>query len=227
MAELRAARSKGFDGTGEESFAVAAGEPAVSAEHRAVERRQDLALILHVLRTRGRLLAVLILPASVALLMCSGSLRDSVVCVPVIGVLGPVLAVLDVELLRLPNRVVLPAIPFQFALLAAAAAASGQSGALLRSVCAALATALSLGALAALSGGRFGWGDVKLAAGLLAPVLGWFGWPPLVAAGWLAFVSAALVGAVRRRHRGVDSFAFGPYLLAAALAVLLWHGLRG
>jgi len=227
LAKLRAARSKGLDGVEEETLATTTGEPTSSAGHRTVERQQDLVLILNVLRTRGRLLAVLILSVSMALLLCCGSLRDSVVCVPVVGVLGPVLAVLDVELLRLPNRVVLPAIPFQLTLLAAAAAASGQSGALVRSVCAALITALFLGALAVFSGGGFGWGDVKVAAGLLAPILGWFGWPLLVAAGWLAFVSAALMGTLRRRRGGADSFAFGPYLIAAAMAVLLWRGIHG
>ena len=227
MAKQHAARWKSIHGAEEPRFAVAVGGLTASNASRAVERRRDWTLILDVLRTRGPLLAVLVLSASAALVWGCGAGWASVVFVPVLGVLGPVLEVLDVELLRLPNRLVLPAIPVQFILLAVATAASGQVGALLRSVCAAVVTFLLLGALATFTGGRFGWGDVKLAAGLLAPTLGWFSWSLLAAEGWLAFVSAALVGALRRRLRDVDSFAFGPYLIVAAVAVLLWGGRHG
>lgn len=71
-----------------------------------------------------------------------------------------------------------------------------------------------------------GWGDVKL-SGVLGLYLGWFGAAPLfygLAGGYLlaAITGVALMAAHRANRK--SHLAFGPFLLAAALAVILVTG---
>jgi prepilin signal peptidase PulO-like enzyme (type II secretory pathway) len=180
--------------------------------------------VLTALSHRRWVLGVLI-PALCALLLSRlDGWWAALVYVPLLGVLGPVLGVLDVELLRLPNCLVLPTIPVEFAVLVMASVVQDEVGVLVRVFVAAGVTAVLLGCLAAGSGGAFGWGDVKLSAGLLAPALAWSGWPAVVVAAWCSFGSAAVVAVVSRRLRGTGELAFGPYLLTASALVVLWRG---
>lgn len=136
------------------------------------------------------------------------------------------LAVIDVDVRRLPDRWTLPAYPVAAALLAWCSWATDGGWT-------AWATALACGVA---SGGIYlllvvanpaglGLGDVKLAVplGMLA---GWFGWP----AAFLAFLGAfclglvvGVVAAVRTGQGRKATFPFGPSMLAAAgLVVLLF-----
>ncbi|MEN9753594.1 MAG: hypothetical protein RL670_1285 [Actinomycetota bacterium] len=126
------------------------------------------------------------------------------------------LAVIDARSQRIPNRIVLPALAagllligfFDFALL-------GQ---------AALAAAASFGLFLVLnlvSRGQLGMGDVKLAAllGLGLGALGWGYWLLGVALGFVFGAFGALVLLIGSRGSNRKSFfAYGPYLVAGALA---------
>ncbi|MFK0127107.1 prepilin peptidase [Streptomyces nigra] len=71
--------------------------------------------------------------------------------------------------------------------------------------------------------GGLGLGDVKLALGLGA-VLGWYGWPILLIGVFAGFLFGAVygIGLVMAGRAGRRSrFAFGPFLLAGALAGVL------
>lgn len=137
-----------------------------------------------------------------------------------LGLVGLPLAVVDTELRRLPDALTLPAYPLLILLLGAAALAGSPSGSFLR----------ALAGMAALYGFFFvsvvlaphstGLGDVKL-AGLVGLALGWLGWTELIAGLLAALYLGVAVGVLRMvtRFGSLRSpFAFGPMLLAGALA---------
>ncbi len=135
------------------------------------------------------------------------------------------LTLIDVEHHRLPDAVVLPAYPISAALLALAAAATGDWGSLLR---AAIGMAALYGLyflLAVAKPGGMGFGDVKL-AGVLGLHLGYASVSALAVGTFAAFVLGGVVGialmvagrAGRRSH-----LPFGPFMLAGA-GLGLWVG---
>lgn len=138
-----------------------------------------------------------------------------------LGLAGVVLAVVDFDCHRLPDRLVLPLYPASSVLLGAAGLAEGD----LRRVATAGLVALSvlaglLVAVLAFPTG-FGLGDVKL-AGLLSLHLGWFGVSTAILGllaglllGSLAALGLLLTGRVTLR----TPIPFGPALLAGWLLV--------
>jgi leader peptidase (prepilin peptidase)/N-methyltransferase len=139
---------------------------------------------------------------------------------------GTALAIIDLRAHRLPDRITLPAYPLLAALLAVAAAVDGDAGRWLRAAAAAAVVGLAFLLLWALPASGLGLGDVKL-AGLLGLVLGWLGWPALAAGLFagvlLGGVVALVLLAARRAERGTP-IAYGPFLLAGGLLVLLAGG---
>ncbi|WP_282794163.1 A24 family peptidase [Streptomyces sp. CC224B] len=134
-----------------------------------------------------------------------------------------VLACVDRAVMRLPDVLTLPLAAAALALLGAAAALPGHGGSW---------TTAALGSLT-LSGGYFvlflinpngmAFGDVKLALALGA-ALGWYGWGTLLLGTFAGFVCAALYGGWLVVARGAGrrtAIAFGPFLLAGALAGVL------
>lgn len=177
-------------------------------------------LVRRTLCAHWRPLTLLTIGISAALTMRFGIDWDALLYVPLLGILGPVLGVLDMVLLRLPNNVMAIAMTLELGAMAVTIAVPGDDDAALRAVSAGFGTLLLLGLLAGCSRGQFGWGDVKL-AGLLAAALAWSTWLAVLVAAWFAFGSAFLVVlATRRRHPG-HMLAFGPFLLAGALVGLL------
>lgn len=139
------------------------------------------------------------------------------------GAAGVVLAVIDAEHHRLPDRVVLPTYVVGGALLLIAATLTGDFATWLRALFAAAAVFAVLFVLALISPEGFGFGDVKL-GGLLGMYLGWLGWDYVVlgvAAGFLIGTVAALVLVALRRASLRSPVPFGPALLAGALAAVV------
>ncbi len=137
------------------------------------------------------------------------------------------LTVIDVRQRRLPDRLVLPSYPAAIALLGAAALLLPGGGGHLIGALLGMAAALAFYLLLALiSPAGIGWGDVKL-SGVLGLYLGWFGATALAAGLAGAFVLAALTGLAliaSGRATGKTLLPLGPFMLAAALAVLLASG---
>lgn len=139
------------------------------------------------------------------------------------GALGVALAAIDIAVQRLPDPLTLPAYPILIALLAIAALAGHDFSALGRALLGGLAMGGGFLLLALVAPGQLGGGDVKL-AGLAGLVLGWLGWPAIIAGVALAFVLSAVVSLVllaARRLKLSSSISFGPFLLGGALLATL------
>lgn len=140
-----------------------------------------------------------------------------------LGALGVALAAIDVAVQRLPDRLTLPAYPILIALLAAAALAQHDMGALVRSLLGGLALGGAYLVLALLRPGQIGGGDIKV-AGLAGLVLGWLGWPAVLYGAVLGFVLAGVASLALLAARRVtmhSAISFGPYLLGGALLAML------
>ncbi|WP_432533510.1 prepilin peptidase [Kineococcus arenarius] len=132
------------------------------------------------------------------------------------------LALIDLDVRRLPDVIVLPSYPVALLLLGVASAADGQWAALLRALTGAAVLFLVYAVLWFARPGGMGLGDVKL-AGVLGLYLGWWGWDALVVGGFAAFFIGGLVslplvlagGAGRK-----SSIPFGPCMLVAAVGAL-------
>ncbi|NAZ81698.1 prepilin peptidase [Kineococcus sp. R8] len=133
------------------------------------------------------------------------------------------LALIDVDVHRLPDAIVLPSYPVALVLLGAASLLGADGAAFLRALAGAGALFGLYAVLWFVRPGGMGLGDVKL-AGVLGLYLGWWGWDALAVGGFLAFVLGGLVslplllsGRAGRR----TAIPFGPSMLAAALAALV------
>ena len=137
---------------------------------------------------------------------------------------GVLLAVLDLQHRKLPNRVVVPAIGVGAALLTVAAAAESAWPALLRAGLGAAAYFAVFFAMALISPKSLAMGDVKLAA-LLGLYLGWLGWSAVILGATAGFVVQALVALVLLALRRVTlrgELPFGPAMLLGAALVIAW-----
>ena len=141
----------------------------------------------------------------------------------VLAASGTALSLIDIVDQRLPSTIVYPTIVLVGALLGASAILHSNVTGFLRALAGtAILTTFYL-ALALLSGGGLGAGDVKL-GGLLGLALGWLSWSALVTATFLGWFAAALVWltlrVVRRRPRG-SLLPMGPFLLLGAFVAVL------
>jgi leader peptidase (prepilin peptidase) / N-methyltransferase len=129
-----------------------------------------------------------------------------------------VLGLIDIDVHKLPNRIVLPSYLVIGALLTGAAALGNDWGALLRAAGGLAALWALYLVLALVYPGGMGFGDVKL-AGLLGAYLGWVGWGALAVGAFAAFLLGGLFAIAlvlaRRAHR-TSGIPFGPWMLAGA-----------
>ncbi|MES2169262.1 MAG: prepilin peptidase [Actinomycetota bacterium] len=128
------------------------------------------------------------------------------------------LALIDIDVRRLPNAIVLPAYAVGALLLGASSVLSGDYWALARAAIGCAALGLIYLVLAVAVPGGMGFGDVKL-AGVLGLFLGWLGWAPLTVGALLAFVLGGLFGIallIIRRGGRKTTIPFGPWMLAGA-----------
>jgi leader peptidase (prepilin peptidase)/N-methyltransferase len=126
------------------------------------------------------------------------------------------LALIDLDVMRLPDKIVLPSYAVAAALLVPVSLAEGDLTAPLRGL---FAAALLYAVYRLLAVWGMGGGDVKLAP-LLGFYLGWLGWGAVAFGAFAGFLLGGLVGAVllalklaSRKSR----IPFGPYMLAGAL----------
>ena len=145
--------------------------------------------------------------------------------VPLVPV-GVALSVVDWHTKLLPRVVVLPATVAAIVVVTVVGLATDQREALVRALVAMVVTRSFFWVLWFVRSAGMGFGDVRLAA-LLGLVLGWAGWTQLALGIWSSFVLfavPALVVIVARRDRTLlkRSFPFGPFMVAGALAGLVW-----
>ena len=152
--------------------------------------------------------------------------RPEAVAFGYLGVLGVALAAIDISVQRLPDRLTLPALPALFLLLAAAAVAGKQEGALIRGLLGSLALTAVFLLLALARPGQLGGGDIKLAS-LVGLMLGWLGWPALLigtATGFLLSAIGSLLLLAARRVTLRDTVSLGPFLLCGTLLAIVITG---
>jgi leader peptidase (prepilin peptidase) / N-methyltransferase len=143
---------------------------------------------------------------------------------------GVPLAFFDARTSRLPNVATLPAYPVSLALLGAAAPflAGGTDRFVHALIGMAVAVAFFL-LLVLVSPTGIGMGDVKL-AGPVGAYLGWLGATAFAAGlvgAWLLAAATGLGLMLAHRASGKTQIPFGPFLIAATLAVVLASGATG
>jgi leader peptidase (prepilin peptidase)/N-methyltransferase len=140
-----------------------------------------------------------------------------------LGALGVALAAIDIAVKRLPDRLTLPLYPGLIALFGLATVFDGHPAYFLRALLGGVVLGGVYLALALMSRGQLGGGDVKLAGGL-GIALGWLGWPTLVTGAALGFVLMGVVSLgllAARRITLQHAVSFGPFMLAGALVAIL------
>ncbi len=140
-----------------------------------------------------------------------------------LGVIGVALTMIDIDVHRLPNAIVLPSYVVAAVLLGGAAVATGEWSSLLRAVLGGAALFALYFLLAFVYPAGMGFGDVKL-AGVLGAYLGWLGWGVLLVGGFLGFLLGGVVGGglmMARRAGRKSKIPFGPFMLAGAFIAIL------
>jgi leader peptidase (prepilin peptidase)/N-methyltransferase len=135
---------------------------------------------------------------------------------------GVALALIDLELRRLPNAIIFPSYPMLAVLLVASAAWQHDWWSLVRAGIGCVALFGFYLLLVLLYPAGMGWGDVKL-AGLLGGVLAYLSWSALLIGAFGGFLLGAVVGvAVIAAGRGGRKTAlpFGPFMIAGALLAI-------
>lgn len=133
------------------------------------------------------------------------------------------LALIDIDVHRLPNAIVLPSYGVVAALLLLPAVVEGEWGDLLRAGLGGLVMFGAYFLLVFIYPAGMGFGDVKL-AGVLGTYLGWLGWGVLAVGGFLGFLLGGVLGAVLMlagRAGRKSAIPFGPFMLAGALVAVL------
>jgi leader peptidase (prepilin peptidase) / N-methyltransferase len=136
------------------------------------------------------------------------------------------LTLIDLDVRRLPNAIVLPSYVVGAALLLLPAVAAGEWDAYLRALLGALALFDLYFALAFAYPAGMGFGDVKL-AGVLGLYLGWLGWGELAVGAFLGFLLGGAWGVallVARRASRKSAIPFGPFMLGGALVAVFVGG---
>lgn len=142
-----------------------------------------------------------------------------------LGAVGVALALIDLDVKRLPDALTLPSYPVGIALLALAAllgAAEGWSG-LLRALLGMAAYYAFYFVLVLVYPAGMGFGDVKLAGvlGLFTAWIGWGSWAVALAGGFLLGGVWSIGLLLFRRAGRRTAIPYGPFMLAGALVAVL------
>ncbi len=141
-----------------------------------------------------------------------------------LAAIGIALAVIDYDVHRLPNAIVLPSYPVAAALLVVAAFGEGVPGALVGAAIGGVSMYVFYFVLMFIYPSGMGFGDVKL-GGVLGLYLGWYGWEEAVVGGFAAFILGAVIGVGAMLFGGAtrkSMIPFGPFMLVGAWLGLIW-----
>lgn len=139
------------------------------------------------------------------------------------------LTLIDIDVFRLPNAIVLPSYPIVAALLTLAAVGTGDYRSLVRAGLGGLALWAFYWVLHAIRPNGMGYGDVKL-GGVLGMFLGWSGWSEVAFGTFVGFLLGGVVGlalmatGLATRKTAIP---FGPYMMAGAWIGLVIGGVVG
>lgn len=139
-----------------------------------------------------------------------------------LAAVGIALAVIDIDVQRLPDALTLPSYGVALGLLGIAALVDGEPGQWLRAVLAMAALFTFYFLVALLYPAGMGFGDVKL-AGLIGLYLGWLGWGPWFVGAFGAFLlggTTAIALVVAGRAGRGSAIPFGPFMLLGALVAV-------
>ncbi|MET4703600.1 prepilin peptidase [Frigoribacterium sp. UYMn621] len=128
------------------------------------------------------------------------------------------LALIDLDVHKLPNVIVIPAYAVSAALFGAASILSGDFGPLIGSGIAMAGLFLFYLVMALVYPGGMGLGDVKL-AGVLGIYLGWAGWGAVAVGAFSAFLLAGVFSIIllaTKRAGRKSGIPFGPWMFAGA-----------
>jgi leader peptidase (prepilin peptidase) / N-methyltransferase len=132
--------------------------------------------------------------------------------------IGVALTVIDLQVRRLPNAIVLPSYPAVAVLLAVSAVVEGNWWALVRALIGGAILFAFFFALAYFYPAGMGFGDVKL-AGIVGGVLAYLSWSALVIGAFAGFLIGAVAGltlmAIKRAGRKT-AIPFGPWMIVGA-----------
>jgi leader peptidase (prepilin peptidase)/N-methyltransferase len=140
------------------------------------------------------------------------------------GAIGVALALIDFDIKKLPDRIVLPSYLVVLGLLAVPAVAHGDWHSYVRALLGMAALYGFFYVLWFVYPKGMGFGDVKL-AGVLGLLLGWLSWGALIVGAFFGFVLGGVVGGafmMAKRVRRGSHIPFGPFMLAGALLAVLY-----
>lgn len=145
-----------------------------------------------------------------------------------LAIVSVALCFIDVALQRLPDALTLPSYPAGLVLLGISVPFVADGPRHFAEALIGMAAAWLLFVLQAfIYPAGIGWGDVKL-SGVLGLYLGWFGIPALfygLAGGYVLAAVAGVALIITRRATRKSRLAFGPFLLAATMAVIIATGM--
>lgn len=176
--------------------------------------------------------ALAFLPGILASTTVASAVSASLVLVAFLylAAISVALTAIDIDVHRLPDRIVLPSYAVGAILLGAASVIGGDLEALARGAAGAGILVVLYLVLALAKPGGMGQGDIKL-AGVLGLYLGYLGWDQLVVGAAGAFLLGGIFGivllALRRAKHGAG-IPFGPWMLAGTwLGILAGEQLVG
>jgi leader peptidase (prepilin peptidase)/N-methyltransferase len=141
----------------------------------------------------------------------------------VFAAVGVALALIDLDVQRLPDVLTLPAYPVGIVLLGAASLAHHDGWSLVRALIGMAALFGFYFTVAFIAPRGMGFGDVKL-SGVIGLHLAWLGWRQLVVGAFAAFAVGAVVGIALIMFAGggrKTKVPFGPFMLVGALIGIL------
>ncbi|MEZ0163697.1 A24 family peptidase [Kineococcus sp. LSe6-4] len=138
-----------------------------------------------------------------------------------LGAIAVALALIDLDVHRLPDAIVKPSYLVALALLALASWGTGDWGAYVRALAGGAALWFLYQVTVIVKPGGMGYGDVKL-AGVLGLYLGWWGWDALAVGAFGGFLIGGVVGLLVMLRGGSlkTKVPFGPSMLLGALLAL-------